>query len=60
MDDAIKLMKKNGRRLRALSLYVSSGILTMSPPDTQVFVMSFSVNEHVRLPIYFPSCFMKL
>jgi hypothetical protein len=31
--------------LRALSLYVSSGILPMSPPDAQVFVVSFSGNE---------------
>jgi hypothetical protein len=42
-------------RLRALSLYVSSGILPMSPPDAQVFVMSFSGNEQVRLPLPFPS-----
>jgi hypothetical protein len=42
-------------RLRALSLYVSSGILPMSPPDAQVFVVSFSGNEHVCLPLPFPS-----
>jgi hypothetical protein len=32
-------------RLRALSLYVSSDMLPMSPPDAQVFVVSFSGNE---------------
>jgi hypothetical protein len=46
-------------RLRALSLYVSSGILPMSPPDTQVFVMSFFGNEHVCSPLFFPSCSTK-
>jgi hypothetical protein len=30
-----------------LSLYVSSGILPMLPPDIQVFVVSFSDNEQV-------------
>jgi hypothetical protein len=34
-------------RLRALSMYVSSGILPMSPPDVHVFVMSFFGNEQV-------------
>jgi hypothetical protein len=34
-------------RLHALSLYVSSGILPMSPPDVHVFVVSFSGNEQV-------------
>jgi hypothetical protein len=34
-------------RLRALSLYVSSGILNMSPLDVQIFVVSFSSNEQV-------------
>jgi hypothetical protein len=33
--------------LCALSLYVSSGILPMSPPDVHVFVVSFSGNEQV-------------
>ncbi|AQK84560.1 hypothetical protein ZEAMMB73_Zm00001d037683 [Zea mays] len=33
-------------RLRALSLYVSSGILPMSPPDVHVFVVSFYGNKH--------------
>jgi hypothetical protein len=28
-----------------LSPYISSGILHMSPPDVQVFVVSFSGNE---------------
>jgi hypothetical protein len=32
-------------RLRALSLYVSSDILPMSPPDVHVFVVSFSGNK---------------
>jgi hypothetical protein len=41
--------------LRALSLYVSSGILPMSPPDAQVFVMSFSSNELVCPSLPFPS-----
>jgi hypothetical protein len=40
-------------RLCALSLYVSSGILPMSPPDVHVFVVSFSGNEHVWLPLPF-------
>jgi hypothetical protein len=34
-------------RLRALSLYVSSGILHMSPLNIHVFVVSFSGNEQV-------------
>ena len=34
-------------RLRALSLYVSNGILPMSPSDVHVFVVSFFGNEHV-------------
>jgi hypothetical protein len=46
-------------RLRALSLYVSSGILPMSPPDAQVFVVSFSDNEQVYPPLPFPSCSTK-
>jgi hypothetical protein len=46
-------------RLRALSLYVYSGILPMSPPDAQVFVVSFSDNEHVCSPLPFPSCSTK-
>jgi hypothetical protein len=45
--------------LRALSLYLSSCILHMSPPDTQVFVMSFSSNEQVCPPLPFPSCSTK-
>jgi hypothetical protein len=40
--------------LRALSLYVSSGILSMSPRDVYVFVVSFSSNEQVWLPLPFP------
>jgi hypothetical protein len=31
----------------SLSLYVSSGILPMLPPNIHVFVVSFSGNEHV-------------
>jgi hypothetical protein len=46
-------------RLCALSLYVSSGILPMSPLDAQVFVVSFSGNEHVCPPLSFPSCSTK-
>jgi hypothetical protein len=46
-------------RLRALSLYVSSGILPMSLPDVQVFVVSFSSNEQVCPPLPFRSCSMK-
>jgi hypothetical protein len=34
-------------RLYGLSLYVSSGILPMSPLDVQVFVVPFSSNEQV-------------
>jgi hypothetical protein len=41
--------------LCALSLYVSSSILLMSPPDAQVFVVSFSGNEHVCSSLPFPS-----
>jgi hypothetical protein len=44
-------------RLRALSLYIS--ILPMSPPDAQVFVVSFSGNKQVCPPLSFPSCSMK-
>jgi hypothetical protein len=40
-------------RLCALSLYVSSDILSMSPPDAQVFVVSFSGKEQVCLPLPF-------
>jgi hypothetical protein len=39
--------------VRSLSLYVSSGILPMSPLDAQVFVVSFSGNEQVSR--HFPS-----
>jgi hypothetical protein len=46
-------------RLRALSLYVSSGMLPMSPPDAQVFVVSFSGNEQVCPSLLFPSCSTK-
>jgi hypothetical protein len=46
-------------RLHALSLYVSSGILPMSPPHAQVFIVSFSGNEHVCLPLSIPSCSTK-
>jgi hypothetical protein len=42
-----------------LSLYISNGILSMSPPDVQVFVMSFSGNEQVYPPLPFPSCSTK-
>jgi hypothetical protein len=42
-------------RLRALSLYVSSSVLPMSPPDVKVFVVSFSGNEQVWPPLPFPS-----
>jgi hypothetical protein len=45
--------------LHALFLYVYNGILPMSPPDTQVFVVSFSSNEHVCLPLPFYYCSMK-
>jgi hypothetical protein len=45
--------------LCALSFYVSSGILSMSPLDAQVFVVSFSGNEQVCLPLPFPSCSKK-
>jgi hypothetical protein len=46
-------------RFRALSLYVSSGILPMSPPDVQVFVVSFVGNEHVCPSLPFPTCSTK-
>jgi hypothetical protein len=46
-------------RLRALSLYVSSGILPISPLDVQVFIVSFSGNEHVCLHLPFLSCTTK-
>jgi hypothetical protein len=46
-------------RLHAPSLYVSSGILPMSPPDAQVFVVSFSGTEQVCSPLPFPSCSTK-
>jgi hypothetical protein len=42
-----------------LSPYISSGILSMSPLDAQVFVVSFSSNEQVCLPLPFPSCSTK-
>ena len=42
-----------------LSPYISSGILPMSPPDAQVFVVSFSGNEQVCPPLPFPSCSTK-
>jgi hypothetical protein len=45
--------------LHALSLYVSNGILPMSPLDAQVFVLSFSGNEKVCPPLPFPSYSMK-
>jgi hypothetical protein len=38
-----------------LSPYRSSGILSMSPLDAQVFVVSFSGNEQVCTPLFFPS-----
>jgi hypothetical protein len=34
-------------RLCALFMYISSGILPMSPTDVHVFVVSFSGNEQV-------------
>jgi hypothetical protein len=43
-----------------LSPYISSGILSMSRPDDQIFVVSFSVNEQVCPSLPFPSCSMKL
>jgi hypothetical protein len=46
-------------RLRALSLYVSSGILPMSPSDVQVFIVSLSGNEHVCPSLPFPTCSTK-
>jgi hypothetical protein len=46
-------------RLRALSLYVSSGILPMSPSRCQVFVVSFSDNEQVCTHLSFPFCSTK-
>jgi hypothetical protein len=46
-------------RLHALSLYVSSSILPMSPLDVQVSVVSFFGNEQVCPPLPFPSCSMK-
>jgi hypothetical protein len=42
-------------RLYALSLYVSSSILPMSPPDARVLAVSFSGNEQVCPPLPFPS-----
>jgi hypothetical protein len=45
--------------LCAPSLYVSSGILPMSPPDAQGFIVYFSNNEHVCSPLPFPSCSTK-
>jgi hypothetical protein len=42
-----------------LSPYISSNILPMSPPDAQVFDVSFSGNEHVWPPLLFPSCSTK-
>jgi hypothetical protein len=45
--------------LCALSLYVSSDILPMLPPDAQVSVMSFSSNKQVCPPLSFPSCSTK-
>jgi hypothetical protein len=45
--------------LCALSVYVSSGVLPMSPPDAQVFVVPFSGNEQVCPPLPFPYCSMK-
>jgi hypothetical protein len=39
----------------ACSLYISSGVLPMSPPDVQVFVVSFSSNEQVCPPLLFSS-----
>jgi hypothetical protein len=42
-----------------LSPYISSSILPMSPPDVQVFVVSFPGNEQICPPLPFPSCSMK-
>jgi hypothetical protein len=41
-------------RLHALPLYVSSGILSISPLDAYVFIVSFSVNKQVCPPLPFP------
>ena len=40
-------------RLHVFSLYVSSGILPMSPLDAHVFVVFFSGNEQVCSPLLF-------
>jgi hypothetical protein len=45
--------------LRALSLYVSSDVLPMSSLDAHVFIVSFSDNEQVCLPLPFSSCSKK-
>jgi hypothetical protein len=45
--------------LHALSLYVSSGILSMSTLDIHVFVVFFSGNEQVCPSLPFPSCSTK-
>jgi hypothetical protein len=42
-----------------LSPYISSGILSMSALDAQVFVVSFSGNEQVCPSLPFPSCSTK-
>jgi hypothetical protein len=42
-----------------LSPCISSGIVPMSHPDAQVFVVSFSGNEQVCPPLLFPSCSTK-
>jgi hypothetical protein len=43
-----------------LSPYISSGILTISPPDAQVLVMSFSGNEQVYPSLPFPHALRNL
>jgi hypothetical protein len=46
-------------RLHALSLYISSSIVPMLPPDAQVFVVSLSGNEQACPPLSFHSCSTK-
>jgi hypothetical protein len=43
----------------SLPIYISRGILPLSPPDVQVFIVSFSDNEQVCPPLPFPSCSTK-
>jgi hypothetical protein len=48
-----------GPRQLACSLYICSSILSMSPLDAQVFIVSFSDNEQVCPPLPFPCCSTK-